>query len=362
MWTTLIILLIFTLPAILFFGQPAFGRLPRGERLQRIRRSPNYRDGQFRNLTPTRMMASGKSRARIMWDFLTRRTEGLRPGRDLPSMKTELAAFGRDREVVVWLGHSSLFIQTGGLRLLIDPVLVKAAPASFFNRPFRGTSLYTSHDMPEIDYLVISHDHWDHLDYHTVTAIRFRKVVCPLGVGEHFERWGFSPERIVELDWGESAALEGGMTLHCLPARHFSGRGPRANQTLWASFLLQTPARNIYLSGDGGYDAHFGQIKARFGRIDLAFMENGQYNEDWKYIHLLPADLLRAVGELRPEALLTVHHSKYALARHPWREPLDNIARAALRDSIRLLTPVIGQPVDPYDPRQVFERWWETAG
>lgn len=154
--------------------------------------------------------------------------------------------------------------------------------------------------MPDIDYLIITHDHWDHLDRGTVTALRprIRTVVCPLGVGEHFEYWGFPKERIVELDWHEQAALDDGFTIRCLPARHFSGRGLNSNQTLWGSFLLQSPSRKIYIGGDGGYGKHFAQIGREFPDIDLAILENGQYNEAWRYIHTLPGQLAQAAKDL----------------------------------------------------------------
>ncbi len=349
---------IFAAGVVLFFNHPSFGRMPRGARLERILRSPNYAGGEFRNLTPTQMLTGGRSRFSMVGEFLLRKVDGLRPATDLPTVRCDMGAFDPRREVVVWLGHSSVFIQTGGKRILVDPVLVKAAPIAAANRPFRGTAIYTPDDIPAIDVLVISHDHWDHLDYSTVRAIRDRVevVVCPLGVGEHFEYWGYDPARIVEMDWGEHAAVAG-MAVHCLPARHFSGRGLRSNRTLWASFLIESPARRIYISGDGGYDNHFKQVAERFGRIDLAVVENGQYNQQWRYIHMLPGEVVKAAQDLSPRQLLTVHHSKYALALHPWREPLDSISAAALRDSLPLLTPMIGEPVDMENPG-FSGQWW----
>ena len=131
--------------------------------------------------------------------------------------------------------------------------------------------------MPDIDCLIVTHDHWDHLDYRTVMQLKERigRVVCPLGVGEHFEYWGFNSDRIVELDWNESCGLSDGFRIHCLPARHFSGRGLQRNRSLWASFLVESPSRRVYLAGDGGYDTHFAEIGRRFAPIDLAVVENG---------------------------------------------------------------------------------------
>lgn len=231
---------------------------------------------------------------------------------------------------------------------MVDPVFCMASPVSFVNKPFRGTEIYSPDDMPDIDYLVISHDHWDHLDYHTVKQLKGRigKVVCPLGVGEHFEHWGFDKSRIIELDWKESATLSQQFIIHCLPSRHFSGRGLTPNQTLWASFLLETPDRKIFIGGDGGYGSHLKQIGEQFPDIDLAILENGQYNEDWKYIHTMPSLLEQTIKDLGVHRVLTVHHSKYALARHRWDEPLKNARNLSRNDSLTILMPVIGEVVN----------------
>ncbi len=347
---------------VLFINQPSFGRIPRGERLERIQQSPNYRDGSFQNLSPTQQVTSDGSMVGALFHFFFDKKEGLYPETDLPAVKTDLKQFSRDEEMLVWLGHSTLFLQTGGNRFLTDPTLVTASPVSFFNKPFKGTNLYSPTDIPDIDYVIISHDHWDHLDYETIKQIKDRvgKVICPLGVGEHFEYWGFSKDRIIELYWGEQVTLDNGSTIYCLPTRHFSGRGLSPNKTLWASYMLQTPSQTIYLGGDGGYDTHFADISKRFGNIDLAILENGQYDKDWKYIHLLPEDLVLAAKDLHANRLLTIHNSKYALGKHSWHAPLENISKAAEQDSLNLLTPMIGEPVLLHDTAQVFSKWWST--
>lgn len=182
----------------LFMNRPEFGRAPRGERLERIWRSPNYRDGAFRNRHATPQLTSGKGWWATMYDFLFERKERNRPDHALPAVKTDLKALDPKENLLVWFGHSSYLIQADGLRILVDPVFETASPLPFFNRPFEGTDLYKPEDMPGIDLLVITHDHWDHLDYGTVTKLRDRtgRVVCPLGVGEYFEYWGFDPQRI----------------------------------------------------------------------------------------------------------------------------------------------------------------------
>lgn len=330
---------------IVFVNRPQFGRLPQGERLERIRKSPHYRDGQFHNLYPTVQMTAKKGRLGALWSFIFKKEEGFRPQEDVPAVKTDLKSIGRDENVLVWFGHSSYFIQADGKRILVDPVFCAAAPLSFLNKPFKGTDIYKPEDMPDIDYLVITHDHWDHLDYGTVMQLKERtgKVVCPLGVGEHFEYWGFDKSRLVELDWFEDAGLDEGFLIHCLPSRHFSGRFLKSNQSLWASFLIETPSQKIYMGGDGGYDTRFAEIGKKYPGIDLAILENGQYNEDWKYIHTMPAYLAQAAEDLKAEKYLTVHHSKFALARHRWDEPLRNAVNLKEKDSLDVLMPVIGE-------------------
>lgn len=329
----------------LFVSQPSFGRTPQGERLERIKKSPHYKDGEFRNLHNTILMTARRGRMGAMWDFIFKKHEGLRPEKEIPVVKTDLKNLDKNENLLVWFGHSSYLIQADGKRILVDPVFCMGSPVSFLNKPFKGTDAYKPADMPDIDYLIITHDHWDHLDYHTVMQLKGRvgKVICPLGVGEHFEYWGFDKERLIELDWFEDALLNEGFLIHCLPARHFSGRFLKSNQALWASFLIETPSQKIYMGGDGGYDTHFAEIGKKYPNIDLAILENGQYNEDWRYIHTMPVYLSRIANDLQAKKYLTVHHSKYALARHPWDEPIKNAVSLKEKDSLNVLMPGIGE-------------------
>lgn len=358
------VLSVLILSVAVFLQSPRFGRLPRGERQARIERSPNYREGQFRNRQSLPQFTSDKGVFGSLVAFLTDKNPGLRPRTDLPVAKTDLSALDRETDWLVWFGHSSYLLQLAGRRILVDPVFRMASPVSFVNRPFKGTDIYSPDDMPDIDYLVITHDHWDHLDYRTVTELKPRigKVICALGVGEHFERWGFSPDRIIELDWDEDARLDSLLTVSCLPTHHFSGRGLSPNRTLWASYLLHTDTgRNVYIGGDGGYGAHYAAIGQRFPDIDLAIMENGQYDRAWKHIHLMPNDLEKAIRDLNPRKVLTVHHAKYALAKHRWDEPLDHISLMTEKDSLLLFSPMIGEPVYWADSVPVLSKWWDTC-
>ena len=363
MWIVITICMTLLVVAVIFLNQPNFGKKPSGERMVRIKESPNFRDGKFQNLNETPQITSDQSFATILYNFLFKRKDSLRPTKELPHVKSNLWELNKEQDVLIWFGHSSYLLQIKGKRILVDPVLTGAAsPVSFINKPFSGSDVYRPADIPEIDYLLITHDHWDHLDYKTVMQLKDRtaKVICGLGVGEHFEYWGYDKDRLIELDWNEEVILEHGFKLHCLPARHFSGRGLYPNQSLWVSFLLETPSLTIYMGGDSGYDSHFADIGKRFSAIDLAILENGQYNEDWKYIHTLPQFLVQAFTDLGAKKLFTVHHSKYTLANHTWDEPLKNIAAAAQNDSIPLIQPMIGEVVHLNDIIHPLVKWWEN--
>lgn len=361
MWILLLILLTLAVIALIFLHLPRFGGLPQGKRLERVIHSPHYSDGQFRNTSETKTLTSDRGYWSFLKDFFARK-ERLRPETAIPVMKANLWELDKNEDALVWFGHSSYLLQMDGIRILVDPVFYDASPVSFYNRPFKGANVFKPEDIPDIDYLIISHDHWDHLDYKTVTELKGRisRVICGLGVGTHFDRWGFDKTAIIEMDWQEEYAGAQGEMIYCLPARHFSGRSLSPNQSLWASYLIHTGKHKIYIGGDSGYDIHYAQIGERFGPIDLAILENGQYNKDWSQIHLLPEGILNAYHDLKAISLFTVHHSKYALAYHPWDEPLNNIATLADQHSIPLILPMIGEKVKWRDSLTYVNKWWEN--
>lgn len=288
----------------------------------------------------------------------------MRPKSIIPSVKTDLKQLDSQQNVLIWFGHSSYFLQIDGKRILVDPVLSgSASPLPGGTQSFKGTDIYTPDDFPEIDYLFISHDHWDHLDYKTIKKIKpkIKKVITGLGMGEHLEYWGYDKEFIIEKDWNETIELDKGFTVHTTPARHFSGRGFTRNKALWLSFVLKTPSMNIFLGGDSGYDTHFAEIGKQFGPFDLAILENGQYDHRWKHIHMLPDEILTAAKELRAKRVLPVHSSKFVLSTHPWKEPLERISQNNVAENLNVITPMIGEVVNLKDPNQKFSKWWEAV-
>jgi len=360
----ILLIVLVVISGCFYLSHDKFGRLPQGDRLDRISTSPNYLDGTFHNREPIIRIVEGGGGLGLWLKFLMRDSEGLTPPGPVPVVKTDLKALDPNVDVVVWLGHSSYFISMGGKTVLIDPVFSDhASPVSFSTRAFEGTTLYTAEDMPDIDYLLISHDHWDHLDYDTVMALKLkaRHVVTGLGVGEHFARWGFPDGMVHEADWDEAVRLDDGFTIHVLTARHFSGRLFDRNRTLWVSFALETPSRRIFYSGDSGYGSHFKKIGDRFGGFDLVMLDSGQYNEAWQYVHMNPEQAAQASIDLRALAALPSHAGRFNISYHSWDEPFRRFVAAGRDKPYRLITPKIGEVITLADQSQIFSDWWELG-
>jgi len=340
-----VVLLAVAVVATVILNHPCFGRRMGKERKASIAASPNYRDGQFQNQIPTTQFTGNTNMMSAMREM--RKRENRVPKEPVHAVKTDLKALPTDRDWLVWFGHSSYLFYLDGKRYLVDPLLKMEFPVTVMMRPFKGTDIYSPDDMPEIDYLIITHEHWDHLDYATLRDLRskVRHVVCPLGVAEYLEYWKYDKDIITEMDWDE-VFTHSSLRITCLPTRHFSNRLFKRNQTLWASFMVEAGGRKVYIGGDGGYDDRFKQIRERFGQVDLAMMENGQYSENWANIHLTPSDLEKAILDLQARQVFTVHHDKFSLAPHLWTEP-DSVAQAiAEKHQITLLDQPIGTVVE----------------
>lgn len=343
-------------------GQPQFGRLPSGNRLKRIQNSSNFKNGAFQNLIHTPDLTEGATYFSVSKDFFFGKHKRRFPERLIPTRKTDLHKLSQGENVLIWFGHSSYFLQIEGKRFLVDPVMSgNASPFRFTTKAFKGSDVYKPEDLPAIDYLLLTHDHYDHLDYRTLINVRskVKTVICSLGVGSHLEYWGYETSVLKEMDWHESLDLEDGLKVHSVPARHFSGRGFKRNQTLWSSFVLKTPALQVFIGGDSGYDTHFAEVGQKFGGFDLAILENGQYNKSWKHIHLMPDEILQAAKDLQAKRLFPVHSSKFALGTHAWDEPLNLITENNQRENLNLITPMIGEKVDLNNSEQSFTLWWK---
>lgn len=360
MMTTLLILAALALGGYFYMQQPQFGRNPEGAHLEKIKKSSHYKEKGFQNQHLTPDLAEGTT----YWDILKAyfvKVENKEPNQPLPSVKTDLKNLPNDAPSVVWFGHSSYFLKVEGKTILVDPVFSgNASPVSFFGSNYGGSNIYSLDDFPPIDLLIISHDHYDHLDYPTVKALqpKVKQVVTSLGVGSHLQHWGYSPSQINELDWWENTTVADSLEITAAPARHFSGRGFKRAQTFWSSFILKTPQYNLYLGGDSGYDTHFKEIGEKYGPFDLAILECGQYNHMWKYIHMMPEEVAQAAVELKAKTLLPVHWAKFTLGLHPWMEPIERVTKKAQALNVPVTTPMIGEVVQ-INRHYPNKAWWK---
>lgn len=336
-----------------------YGKIPSGERLKRIQSSANFKNNAFQNLSHTPAMAEDASFFKTMREFLNK-PKNVKPPVKLPSVKGEIKKAHAGSSELRWFGHSSYLLQHAGRSILVDPVFSgNAAPVSCMVRAFKGADVYSAADMPTIDVLLLTHDHYDHLDYKTVLLLKskVKHVVCSLGVGSHLEHWGYDSKKITELDWWEEATVDG-LHFTATPARHFSGRGIKRGQTLWSSFAMQAEGMRFFLGGDSGYDKHFGEIGKKFGGFDLAILECGQYNKVWPHIHMMPEQTALAATDLGARLLLPVHWAKFSLAMHAWDESIERVTKKAREIRQEYCTPMIGEKLvlEKHIPQS---EWWK---
>jgi len=356
------IVVLLTLFGFLYLKQAKFGRLPSGKRLEVVEKSPHYKDGALQNLSHTPSLEEGTSMLGVMFEFFFKKIKNKEPLTDIPTIKTDIKSLDINQDILIWFGHSSYYFQLNGKRFLVDPVFSgSVSPVPYSGKSFKGTDVYSVEDFPEIDYLLITHDHYDHLDYQTIVEIKHKvkTVICGLGVGEHLEYWNYEPSKIIEKDWYDSIELDNQTKITLTPARHFSGRTFKRNTSLWTSYVVETTDFKLFIGGDSGYDFHFKEIGEKYGPFDLAILENGQYNQKWRYIHTLPEEIHTVAKDLKAKRFFPVHSSKFSLAFHSWTEPLERVSELNAKSDIPMITPKIGQEVKLRDTSQEFEKWWE---
>ncbi len=335
------------------------GKNPSGKHLEKIKHSPNYKTNGFENLSETPMVLQDSSYYDILKKFI-KKSPDAKPPSPLPSVKTDLKNIQSEKPVIIWFGHSSYFIRIENKNILVDPVFSgNASPFSFMVQGFEGSDVYAPGDFPLIDFLILTHDHYDHLDYKTIKKFKGKSkgVYCSLGLSSHLIYWGFDEKLITEMDWWQTTHLDENIQLTAAPARHFSGRGIKRFKTLWSSFILKTNSYNLYLGGDSGYDTHFKKIGEKFGPFDIAILEAGQYNAAWPLIHMMPEQTVQAAIDLRAKVLLPVHWGKFALSTHAWNEPVKRVLKEAGSAQLKVTTPMIGEAVI-LDEAYPSEHWW----
>jgi L-ascorbate metabolism protein UlaG (beta-lactamase superfamily) len=328
------------------------------------RRSPNFADGAFVNVDPASGISLDREEQReIVWDLFASRTAS-RPRQPIPVEVPELADPAATGLSVCWFGHSSALIEIDGYRVLADPIWSRRCSPSQTVGPER------LHEVPmplealaAVDAVLISHDHYDHLDIDTILGLaRTQRApfVVPLGVGAHLRKWGIPESRVVELDWHESHRI-GELTLVCTPARHFSGRLFTRNTTLWASWVIAGPRHRAFFGGDTGYTKSFAEIGMDHGPFDLTLLPIGAYHPAWPDIHMNPEEAVRAhldVAEADAGLLVPIHWATFRLAPHPWVEPVQRLLKAAGQESVRVAVPRPGRRVQA-DTASPIDPWWE---
>ena len=337
----------------------ALGKIPSEEQVKVIEQSQHYIRGSFMNMEPTSLNPENASFFKILKHWLNK-PSNTKPPRELPFFKTEIKLLKAEKPVVVWFGHSSYFLQIGNYKILVDPVFSgNAAPVNFFAKAFPGADTYEAEDFSDIDLLVLTHDHYDHLDYETISKIhpKVRKIITSLGVSSHLKYWGVDPSKITELDWWQEKQISEKVKITATPSRHFSGRGLNRLKTFWSSFVLEIQDFKFFLGGDSGYDHQFQEIGEHFGGFDMAFLECGQYGKYWPNIHMFPEQTVRAAADLKAELLFPVHWAKFQLSTHPWNDPIKRMVAEAEKRKIRYVSPKIGEPFVLGEDFQQ-EAWW----
>jgi len=364
-WGSVVLLVLLGATTFVVLSLPPFGGKASGARLDRMRANPQFEDGRFVNVERPAPYTFEVVRALLVGQFSG--DEVREPPAPIPVVAVDpasLAAPPKPGLRAFWIGHASVYVEVDGVRVLIDPVFSDyASPFAVGPKRFHPPPIALT-DLPRIDAVVISHDHYDHLDMSTVRHLAARGTVffVPLGVGAHLERWQVPVAQIRELEWWQEGSV-GGVRFVCTPTRHYSGRGlTDSRATLWSSWSVVGPQHRFFYSGDTGYSKHFAEIGARVGPFDLSFIKVGAYGpgQPWIDIHMTPEDAVRAHGEVGGKRLFPVHWGTFNLAFHAWDEPIRRTVKAAAGRGADVVTPRIGQMVDAERPFSA-DPWWESV-
>jgi len=345
----------------------SLGQKPNGLRLERIEASPLWDGRTFRNMHPLypRLLkpnVAAPTLSAFLFDGDRRVPKGPLPSIDPVGGWRKRPGTGLR---ATWLGHSTVLLEIDGVRVLTDPVWGPRASPSRWAGPKRFQPVPVAvRSLPDLDVVVISHDHYDHLDYPTIRALAKRDVpfVTSLGVGAHLEAWGVPAARIFELDWWESYEHpKRDLTITAAPSQHFSGRGLRSrNSTLWSSMVMRSRKHSVFFSGDTGLTSEYADISERLGPFDLVMLEVGAFHPAWGHIHLGPENALEAWSLLGKSAFLPVHWGTFSLAMHAWDEPAETLLALGPKRGVQLVMPRLGEPVEPAHVERV-DPWWRSV-
>ena len=327
--------------------------------------TPIYINGRYQNPFPP----DEKSDTTPFKVHFSKNKAITRPAEHLPAYQVDLFnLFNEDHHsfYISWLGHSTIIMQFEGKKILIDPVLVNnISPFPLIKiKRYQATAPLKTDDLPIIDAVFISHNHYDHLDKQTIKKLKDKThiFIVPEGVGKYLKKWGIEKSKIKEVSWwdeGEIYSDQKKMTFVCTPARHFSGRGIYSiNNSLWASFVFIGENNRVFYSGDSSYNYHFKQIGHHYGPFNLSIMECGQYNEAWSESHLFPEETVRAHIDLKSDFLLPVHWGSFTLSKHDWWEPIERVSKVAIKKNVNIITPKVGEVI--YLKKNTYTtEWWK---
>ncbi|MFT4727373.1 MAG: L-ascorbate metabolism protein UlaG (beta-lactamase superfamily) [Granulosicoccus sp.] len=356
---TLLLLLSFAAVAVIasLYLAPTFGAKPSGDTLSKIEKSKQSHKGIFVNSVETVLSTRSPGDSMDLSTYIFP-AKDKNPTMPLPSVKFDKAQFKSGD--FVWFGHSTLMFHSNTLTIMSDPVFNRASPIPIGGKPFAMQASPRIDLLPKIDVVIISHDHYDHLDHLAIAelALRVNLFLVPLGIQDHLLRWGVSAANIVELDWYETHTIAD--TVFTLtPARHFSGRGvSNRNSTLWGSWVIQSPGTSVFYGGDSGYFDGFKTIGDQFGPFDIAFIENGAYDKQWSQIHMQPEEAVQAAMDVNAKVFFPIHWGKFDLAKHPWKEPIERVVQIAEEKNMPIAASVIGKI---FRLESIpFEAWWEN--
>ncbi len=345
---------------------PSFGGDVSKERQMQYAISSQFNDGKFKNTKDVPKEFSFSETMSIARKFFFQKVENGRPIEEPPtnSIDSMTIASHVSGTRLMWFGHSAFLLQMEGKNILIDPMLgeVPAPHPLLGGKRFNKELPITIEKLPKIDAVLISHDHYDHLDYDSINKLKSKvdMFYTPLGVGVHLEAWGVEKERIVELDWWQEVNYKG-LLLACTPAQHFSGRKMDNGQsTLWSSWVIKSEKENIFFSGDSGYSDHFKEIGEAYGPFDFAMLECGQYNKMWPDIHMFPEETAQAGLDVKAKVIMPIHWGGFKLALHSWTDPIERVIKKSKELKIAVVTPKIGEVFQPTESLQKkYGAWWK---
>ena len=355
----LIIILVFLFVNI----SPEFGGKISKTQKAEYTKSENYKDGKFLNIGNVKMEMTFNTFTKMLKQYM-KSQPNTTPAANIEVNKIDSVDIveykGESR--MFWFGHSTFLLESDNKNILIDPMLgeVPAPHPMLGGKRFSKELPIEIEKLPKIDAVILSHDHYDHLDYGSIMKLKNKvdMFYTPLGVGAHLREWGVDSTKIVELDWWQEAN-HNGLVFRCTPAQHFSGRGfnDRAN-TLWSSWIIKSENENIFFSGDSGYGNHFKEIGEKYGPFDFAMMECGQYNKLWSEIHMFPEETAQAAVDVKAKRMMPIHWGAFKLALHEWTDPVERVIKKAQELDVDVVVPTIGEPILIQGSSSFSSNWW----